>query len=150
MHIGVDATCWQNTRGYGRHARTLLRTLVPLDAGNRYTFVLDDASAVEALPEGVDVRLVRSDNPTAVAASADGSRGLSQMWGMSRALSSRDFDLVFFPTIYSYVPVWSRARKVVAIHDTIPEAFPELTTPDLKSRLFWKAKTGLGRAQADA
>ena len=150
MRIGVDATCWQNTRGYGRHARTLLRTLVPMDAANQYTFVLDDPSAVQALPAGVDVEVVSSENPTALAASADGSRSLSQMWNMSRALSSGAFDLVFFPTIYSYVPVWSRARKVVAIHDTIPEAFPELTTPDLKSRLFWKAKTSLGRAQSDA
>ena len=28
MRIGVDATCWHNRRGYGRHARALLRALV--------------------------------------------------------------------------------------------------------------------------
>jgi hypothetical protein len=37
MRIGVDATCWDNNRGYGRHSRALLRALVRLDQANRYT-----------------------------------------------------------------------------------------------------------------
>jgi glycosyltransferase involved in cell wall biosynthesis len=69
---------------------------------------------------------------------------------MSRALSAREFDLLLFPTVYSYVPVYSRAKKVVMIHDIIAESFPELTIPKQSARLFWNAKVTLGRWQADA
>jgi glycosyltransferase involved in cell wall biosynthesis len=150
MHIGVDATCWQNTRGYGRHARALLGTLVRRDTGNHYTFVLDSAEETKVLPPGVEIRVVKTTTPGTIAASADGHRSLRDLWRMSRALSSSDFDVVLFPTIYSYVPVFSRAKKVVLIHDVIPETFPQLTLPRFTSRLFWKAKTTFGRWQADA
>src|SRR5690349_1832186 len=72
------------------------------------------------------------------------------MWRMSRALSSPEFDLLLFPTIYSYVPAFGRARKLVMMHDVIAETFPQLTVPRLSARLFWKAKVALGRWQADA
>src|SRR5678815_2940006 len=55
-----------------------------------------------------------------------------------------------FPTIYSYVPVFSRARKLVMVHDVIAETYPQLTVPRRTARLFWKMKTALGRFQADA
>ena len=55
------------------------------------------------------------------------------------------FDLLIFPSIYSFVPVFSRAEKIVFIHDVIAETFPHLTFPNPRSRLFWKAKTALGR-----
>ncbi len=150
MHIGVDATCWQNTRGYGRHARALLSTLVRLDTENHYTFVLDSAEDEKVLPFGVEVRVAKTTTPTAIAASAKGHRSLRDLWQMSRTLSSSDFDLLLFPTIYSYVPILSRAKKIVMIHDIIPETFPQLTLPGFTSRLFWKTKTALGRWQADA
>lgn len=150
MRIGVDATCWQNSRGYGRHARSLLSMLVRLDAENRYTFFIDSSESYETLPPEAEVRLVRATAPTATAASSNGHRSYSDMWKMSRALSRPDFDLLLFPTIYSYVPVISRAKKIVMIHDIIAETYPQLTLPKLSSRLFWKTKVGLGRRQADA
>jgi glycosyltransferase involved in cell wall biosynthesis len=67
---------------------------------------------------------------------------------MSRALSDPDFDVLFFPTVYSYVPVVSRARKLVMIHDVIAERYPQLTFPKLSSRLFWKIKVAVGLRQA--
>ena len=148
MRIGVDATCWENTRGYGRHARGLLSTLVRMDEGNRYVFLVD-AEPV-GLPAGAEVRLIGNSLPTAIAASANGHRSVSDLWRMSRALSAREFDLLLFPTVYSYVPVYSRAKKVVMIHDVIAESFPELTIPKRSARLFWNAKVTLGRWQADA
>ncbi len=150
MRIGVDATCWQNTRGYGRHARALLRALVRLDGQNHYTFFMDSTENAETVPLEVEVRLVRASSPTAVAAAANGHRSAHDMWRMSRALSDPDFDLLLFPTVYSFVPVFTRAKKVVMIHDVIAEAFPELTLPSRSARLFWKAKVRLGRWQADA
>lgn len=150
MRIGVDATCWQNKRGYGRQARSLLRAMVRLDTESRYVFFLDSPEHSASLPPEAEVRLVRSSTPTVLAASSDGHRSIRDMWDMSRALSGSDLDLLFFPTVYSYVPVFSRAKKIVMIHDIIAETFPELTLPSRVARLFWKAKVTLGRWQADA
>lgn len=150
MQIGVDATCWQNTRGYGRHSRALLQALVRLDTTNRYTFFMDSSEGSETLPAQVQVRAVQASKPTALAAAANGRRTLADMWRMSRALSSRAFDLLLFPTVYSYVPVWSRAKKIVMIHDVIAEKYPHLTLPSRMAQRFWQVKVALGRRQADA
>src|SRR6516225_7550376 len=98
--IGVDATCWHNRRGYGRHARALLTALVRHDGRNRYTLFLDSTEAAEPLPEGCEVRVLRPAAPTVVAASANGRRSAADLWRMSRALSAPEFDLLLFPTIY--------------------------------------------------
>ena len=149
MQIAVDATCWQNNRGYGRHARALLRRLVQSDDGNHYTFFLDSRDNIEDIPDAVEVRFVNSSQPTNIAAAADGHRSILDMWRMGNALSNSKFDILLFPTLYSYVPVISRAKKLVVIHDVIPEKFPELTFPKRLPRLLWKLKSALGRRQAD-
>lgn len=146
----MDATCWQNNRGYGRHARSLLKALVRLDTESRYTFFMDSMENSQDIPSGVEVRLISARTPAALAASANGHRSLGQMWRMSRAMSASEFDLLFFPTVYSYVPILSRAKKIVMIHDIIAEKYPALTLPSPTARLFWKAKVALGRRQADA
>jgi len=150
MRIAVDATCWHNRRGYGRHARALLRALVRRDTVNQYTLFLDSSEEAEPTPEQCTVRVLRPSVPTVQAATADGRRSLGDMWQMSRALSAREFDAVLFPTIYSYVPVLGRARKLVMVHDVIAETYPQLTVPRVSARLFWNAKVALGRMQADA
>lgn len=150
MRIGVDATAWQNNRGYGRHARALLSALVRLYPEHQYRFFLDSPDMSGTLPAGAEVRLLQSEKPTTVAAAANGRRSLSDMWRMSKAISADALDVVLFPTIYSYVPVWTRARKLVMIHDVIAETFPQLTLPNAVSRNFWNLKVALGRWQADA
>src|SRR5437868_15155127 len=117
MRIGVDATCWNNNRGYGRYVRSLLSNLVRLDNRNQYTFLIDTPNSGEPFPTQAEVRHVSASAPTVEAASAQGHRSIRDMWRMSRAVSDRGFDLVFFPTVYSYVPVLSRARKVLMIMD---------------------------------
>jgi len=121
-----------------------------LDSGNRYTLFLDSEEAAEPTPRECEVRVLKSAVPTVVAASANGHRSPADMWRMSRALSAAEFDAVLFPTIYSYVPVFSRARKLVMVHDVIAETYPQLTVPRRTARLFWRMKTALGRFQADA
>ena len=69
---------------------------------------------------------------------------------MSRALSAPGFDLVLFPTIYTYVPVFGPARTLVMVHDVIAETFPQLTVPRRAARLAWNLKGAMGRWQADA
>jgi glycosyltransferase involved in cell wall biosynthesis len=150
MRIGVDATCWHNRRGYGRHARALLRTLIRRDPRNQYILFLDSTAEAEPLPAGCEVRILESTVPTVQAASANGRRSLPDMWRMSRAFSAAQFDVLLFPTVYSYVPTFGRARKLVMVHDVIAETYPHLTVPRLSARLFWNAKVALGRMQADA
>ena len=150
MRIGVDATSRQNNRGYGRHARALLNALIRLDCENRYTLFVDSVDAGDKLPPEAEVRLVKANAPTAVATAANGHRSVMDMLRMSRAMSDSRFDLLLFPTVYSYVPVFSRAKKIVMIHDIIAETYPQLTLPSFASRMFWKGKVALGRWQADA
>jgi hypothetical protein len=111
LHIAVDATCWGNARGYGRHVRGLLSTLVRLDRNNRYVFFPDSEAYLPSLPAEAEIRLVRNSMPATLAASTNGHRSVTDLWRMSRAMSDREFDLLLFPTIYSYVPVFSRAKK---------------------------------------
>lgn len=146
--VAVDATCWQNNRGYGRHARNLLSALTRVDTDNRYWFFVDSAEMLDLIPSTVEAILVNTSRPTAQAASSDGRRSLSDMLRMSRAFSKPGFDLILFPTVYSYVPVFSRAHKMVFIHDVIAEKFPDLTLPSPSARLAWnlKVKTALYQA----
>jgi glycosyltransferase involved in cell wall biosynthesis len=150
MRIGVDATSTQNSRGYGRHARALLNALINLDARNEYTLLMDDNWAPGMFPPRAQVKWVRTGVPAATAASANSHRSVLDLVRMSRALSDWSFDLVLFPTIYTYVPVFSPAKKVVVIHDVIAETYPHLTLPSLPAKLFWRSKVAAGRWQADA
>ena len=128
----------------------MLRALVDLDRDNRYTFIMDSDEMADLVPPQAEVRMLASSAATATAAAANGSRSLRDMWRTSRALSSPDFQLLLYPTVYSFVPAFTRAKKIVVVHDTIAETFPELTLPQRKARLFWQAKVRAGRAQADA
>ncbi len=146
--VAVDATCWQNNRGYGRHARNLLTALTRIDTDNRYTFFIDSKEMQDQLPSNVESVLVNAGKPTAQAASSDGRRSFSDMMRMSKAFSQPGFDLVLFPTVYSYVPVFSRAHKMVFIHDVIAEKYPNLTLPSYSARLAWRLKVQTALYQA--
>ncbi len=150
MRIGVDATCWTNTRGYGRHARSLLHALVQQDTANRYTFVVDSPAVQLTLPKGADAHIVETSRLTTAGAAANGHRSALDLWRISRAMSAAGVDVLLFPTVYSYVPVLSRAKKIVVIHDVIVETYPHLTVPRPAARLLWQMKVGLARWQADA
>jgi glycosyltransferase involved in cell wall biosynthesis len=149
LQIGIDGTCWNNDRGYGRHARALISALLARDDENRYTLFFDELPRFDPPATKAKLSFISSRKPASVAASACGHRSLRDMARTSREMSSRRFDLIIFPTVYSFVPVWSRARKIVFIHDVIAETFPQMTVPSRRSRLFWKVKVGLGRLQAD-
>lgn len=148
MRIAVESACWLNGRGYGRHLRSLMRALLQEDTRNQYTLCFDYQP--EDVPAGCEVRVAHAKTPAALAASASGRRSLPDMWRMSRLLSHRDFDLVLFPTVYSFVPVTGRAARVVMIHDVIAETFPHLTVPSPAARMAWNLKVAWARRQADA
>jgi glycosyltransferase involved in cell wall biosynthesis len=149
MRIGVDATCWPVRRGYGRFTRALLTAALAIDRKNEYIFFVDSDSQEFPLPGGsAEIRRVASTVPASMAAAADGRRALRDIWALSRTISREYFDLFFFPSVYSYVPVLSAVPTIVTVHDIISDLYPELVFPTLRSKLFWRAKVKLACAQA--
>ena len=150
MRIGVEATCWNHRRGYGRHLRSLLPALIETEPSDEYVVFLDGPeSDLYPLPPAANVVRVAASRPTQKAAAADSRRRLADLWAMSRALSSARLDCLLFPTVYSYVPVATSAAKLVMIHDVIAERFPGHVFPNRAERLRWRLKSALARAQAD-
>jgi glycosyltransferase involved in cell wall biosynthesis len=150
LRIGVDASCWANGRGYGRFTRELLRTMVGQSPSDEWICFADARAAEQFDIEAANVRVVRvpqTVSPTEAAA-ADGNRSPGDMLRFTHAVWRERPDVFLSPSVYTYFPVPPRIPTVVAIHDTIPERFPELTLPSRKARLFWRGKVKLALAQA--
>ena len=149
MHVGVEASTWINPRGYGRFTREFIRALLRASSPHTFTLVLDSgAAAATDLPDAP--RIVAATRRAVVdAAGADGARSPADLFRMGAALSGPRFDAVIFPTLYSFVPVVSRAHVTVVVHDAMPETVPELVLGSARARMLWKAKTWLACRQAD-
>jgi glycosyltransferase involved in cell wall biosynthesis len=147
FHVGVDATSWSNDRGFGRFTRELVSALAARESGFRYTLLFDRLPA-QALPPRAAVLCAATDrtlNESAVGAS---SRSLGYLWAMGRLARRERFDLIFFPTLYSYFPLFAQIPCIVCFHDATAERMPELLFPTRANRLLWRAKTWLARRQA--
>jgi glycosyltransferase involved in cell wall biosynthesis len=150
MLIGVDATCWTQRRGYGRHLRGLIAAAAELAPRHRFLLFSDDAGQTAfPFPEASEVVAVSTRRQTLQAAGADGARSLGDMWLLGRAISAARLDVLLFPTIYSWVPTWTAAPKLLMIHDVIAERLPRYIFPTAGGRLRWRLKSMLGLAQAD-
>lgn len=147
MHVGIDASAWDNERGFGRFTRSLVEALAARDTGFRYTLLFGKAPE-RPVPEGVATLVAGSQKSMAEASSGAGARAGADMLTLSRAASRLGADLFFFPASYSFFPIFSRVPKLVCIHDTIPERFPDLIFPTRRNYRLWQAKSWLARAQA--
>jgi glycosyltransferase involved in cell wall biosynthesis len=149
VHVAIESSTWINPRGYGRFTRELIRALLRVPSPHTFTLVLDSgAAAAEDLPDTPRIVVPTAQAVTA-AATHDGSRSPADLWRMGAALSAKSFDAVVFPTLYSYVPVVSRAHVTVVVHDAMPEAMPEMVLGTRRARALWKAKTWLACRRAD-
>ena len=148
MRIGIDGATWENSRGYGRFTRELVRTLVNLDPRNEYVLFVSPFAIGDPLLPNARIVKVQTRYAPSTAASADGYRSPQDMWAFTRAMATARLDLVFFPSVYSFVPVLQPRRVVVTVHDVIPERFPQLVFKNARARLFWTLKTQLAVAQA--
>lgn len=150
MLVGIDAISWSNNRGYGRFTRSLLDALFQDRADNEYILFVDSGTEIaRSLPQGVRIKEVATRTQQSKSASASGRRSIPDMLAMSQAVAQeRDLDVFFFPTVYSYFPLVTRAKIIVGIHDVIAEDFPDLVFPEKRSRLFWNVKSWLARRQA--
>lgn len=147
IHVGIDGSAWDNERGFGRFTRSLVAALASRRSGFRYTLVCDRPPE-RPVPAGVATRVAGARRSMAEASSGKGARGSSDMLTLSRAAAGLGADLLFWPASYSFYPVLSRVPKLVCIHDTIPERFPELIFPTRRNFRLWQAKSWLARAQA--
>jgi alpha-1,3-rhamnosyl/mannosyltransferase len=147
IHVGIDGSAWDNERGFGRFARSLVSALAARRTGFRYTLVCDRLPE-RPVPAGVATLVAGASRSMAEAASGTGARGSGDMLALSRAAAGLGADLLFWPASYSFYPVLSRVPKLVCIHDTIPERFPDLIFPTRRNFRLWQAKSWLARAQA--
>lgn len=142
MRIGIDAVCWANGRGYGRFTRELLPAMAHAAPQDEFVCFLDRRAAEAFTLTQPNVRPVvvdLDDSPTEAAAAND-HRSMKDMLRLGRAVAAQDLDAFFFPSVYSYFPVWPRLPLVVTIHDAIADVYPELTVPSLRARVFWRLK----------
>jgi glycosyltransferase involved in cell wall biosynthesis len=150
LRIGIDAACWSNKRGYGRFTRELLNAILDLDHDNEYVLFVDpETNTMANFPNGVTRIVLDVTETPSNAASASGNRSLKNMWKTSRTVSREDLDIFFYPSVYTYFPIFSKAKKIVAIHDVIAEQYPQLVFTNKKHRFFWNLKVWVATKQAD-
>ncbi len=147
IHVGIDASSWDNERGFGRFTRSLVEALARRDAGFRYTLLFDTPTD-RPVPKGVSIAVAGAGQSMASASSGKGVRGGGDMVSQSRAAARLGSDVFFFPAVYSYYPILSRVPKVICFHDTIPERFPDLIFPSRWNFRLWQAKIWLAKMQA--
>lgn len=146
IHVGVDATSWQNDRGFGRFTRELVKALASRDTGFRYTLLFDQPPR-EKMPAGVEVLSAGTRRTLRESTAGTTSRSLAYLWTMGRLARRVRCDLFFFPALYSYFPILARTPCVVCYHDTTGERLPGLVFPTRLNRRLWQAKTALARFQ---
>lgn len=147
IHIGVDASSWENERGFGRFTRNLIPALAARNTGFRYTLLFDQ-TPTRPVPDGVDVVVAGSDTSMSEASSGAAARGGADLITMAKAARNLKCDLFFYPAVYSYFPLPARRPSVVCYHDTIPERFPDLIFPKRLNFRLWQAKCWLAKMQA--
>ena len=147
----IDGCCWANRRGFGRFTRELLGPLVEqaVAADHRPFLVVDQATARSSdFPEAATLEVVETSVQPTRAAIAEGSRSVFDLWRIRQGMLGLRPDVVFFPAVYSYVPLPSRVPTVATFHDAIAEEHPSLVFPHWKGRLFWGLKTRWALRQA--
>jgi alpha-1,3-rhamnosyl/mannosyltransferase len=147
MHVAVDASAWENERGFGRFTRSLVGALAARDTGFRYTLLFDQPPA-RPVPGNVGVVVAGASLSMSEAASGANARRGGDLVRLARAARRLDCDVFFYPAVYSYYPLLARRPTVICYHDTIPERFPDLVFPRRLNRLLWRAKTWVGKLQA--
>lgn len=148
MKVAIDATCWNNRRGFGRFTRELIQAMAAARGSRDLLLVADSATAATpGFPDNAEVCAVPVSKPPIEAASAEGSRTLLDLWRFYQAVGRQRPDAMFFPAVYSYFPIPRSIPTVVTVHDVIAETHPELIFPSKRSRRFWnwKLRFALGR-----
>ena len=124
MKIAVDATCWNNRRGFGRFTRELVAAMAAARGERELVLVVDGQTAATAdFPAGLEVCEVQVSQAPIEAASAQSSRSLIDLWRFRQAVVRLQPDVIFFPAVYSFFPV-----------------HPDQIVASMRSRWLWNQK----------
>jgi glycosyltransferase involved in cell wall biosynthesis len=146
IQVGIDATSWRNDRGFGRFTRELVTALAARDGRFRYTLVLDQPLETPP-PPGLDTLVVGTADNLNQNAVGDRTRSVSYLMQMGAAVRKADFDIFFFPAVFSYFPLLARTPCVICYHDTTAERIPHLLFPTAMNHRMWQLKTRLAKWQ---
>ena len=146
IQVGVDASCWNNNRGYGRFTRELVGALVKRESRFQYSLIFDQSPKFE-VPDGAKKIVVGTARSMAEASSGSQSRSLRFLLRMAATVRAENLGLFFFPAVYSYFPLFARIPRVVCYHDAIAERFPHLLFPTKMNHRLWQLKTQLAKWQ---
>jgi glycosyltransferase involved in cell wall biosynthesis len=150
VRIGIDVTCWQNARGFGRFTRELVRQLVE-DHGARHEFVLvADRFTAGAAPFPPGVRVVVAGTREPSQRATGGWRNPVDLLRLGWQAARCGADVFWFPAVAAFYPVLGRVPVVVAFHDAMTEERPELFFPTWRARRFWQIKMWMAGRQASA
>jgi len=145
MRIGVDASTWNNRRGFGRFTRELLGALVRETGGHEFVLFTDSKQEL-----GLDATtiVVPQSRPVADAAVAESQRSPRDVLRFTAAVWRARVDVLFYPAVYSWFPCPLGLPNLLTLHDAIAEHFPDLVFPRARYRAAWNLKVRLARAQA--
>jgi len=150
MRIGIDGSCLANRRGFGRFARRLLDALARQETDHQFHVIIDRPSVDQVeIPAALERVVVDVGEAPSRAASARGRRRFRDMISMGLAVARSGIDIMYFPSTYSFFPVWNVGKLVVTMHDTLPLTHPELVFPSLGGRLAWRLKETVAARRAD-
>ena len=136
MRIGIDATSWDNPRGYGRFARNAVGELVARDPATTYVMVGPPEDPPPLPPHALALRL---RGATGAPRPADAARPPRELIRLARAARHARLDAILFPSVYTWFPT-PGVPAIVGIHDAIAASLPELTLPSQRARLLWEVK----------
>lgn len=149
LRVGFDGGCLVNRRGFGRFARGILGGLVATNPGHSLEIFADEATVARIdIPAGVSVRAVPSRRMAVEAATASGNRSLGEIGRMMRAVRAARYDVVYFPSSMTFVPLPGVRNLIVTMHDTLAVDRPDLVFPTRAGRWFWWLKEQAARWSA--
>ena len=152
LRVTIDGACWWNNRGFGRFTRELVRELARQADRSDLALTL----LLEEQPPSADPDHALPDIPTTTvgvsgvggAVAHGGARSPLHLARMGAAFARTAADVLFFPAVYSWVPVPARTPQVITLHDAIAHTHPDLVFPTRRNRFFWDLKTFAARRQA--
>ncbi len=149
LRVGFDGACLVNRRGFGRFARGILGGLVESNPGHSLEIFADEATVARMdIPAGVSIRAVHSRRMTLEAATASGNRSIAEIGRMMRAVRAARYDVVYYPSSMTFVPLPGIRNLIVTMHDTLAVDRPDLVFPTRSGRWFWWLKEQAARWSA--
>ena len=130
---------WRHSDPVRGRAR-LVTALAARDSEFHYTLVFDQPTDL-AIPAGVDTISAATASPLNESAVGDTSRSPAYLWKMGQLVRRADFDIFFYPAVYSYFPLLARVPCVICFHDATAERIPELLFPRKLNHHLWRLKT---------